>query len=398
MKKHLVRALAVIMALSMVFALAACGESAPATTESQSSESQTAPAETAAEEPAEAEGREWRGFHGWLEEDWDSKTPEYQFTGYWDMGDAEYGIAFSFLMNLYNDGSVLVNQFQAERSDYRYYGSWEKVEDPDGDELHINIVEESGGEIESLIDHKYSYVAYEESDGNFSFGYDFGIAGGQYFRVANVTGSAEVNYASIADFQAAAAEGAFVTAAEPAEGEEAAAAEGEEAAAEGEETAAGYTAKVVLGDQEFDASLVLNDETSATFTAAVAFECSYEKLGNAVILTLPGEPEGFQAQIWPAIEHVWVVNDEDMTMQGATAAYDASGLVLITFADGTMRVEFPEYSMARDGFTYELSEDGTTLTVTGTPDADAMGAFQQVWDGMGGETWTIDGNAAAKAE
>ena len=47
--------------------------------------------------------------------------------------------------------------------------------------------------------------------------------------------------------------------------------------------------------------------------------------------------------------------------------------------------------------TYVLSEDGKTLTVT-APDAEALGAFAQVWDAMGGETWNLDGTTATKAE
>ena len=85
-------------------------------------------------------------------------------------------------------------------------------------------------------------------------------------------------------------------------------------------------------------------------------------------------------------------------MEGAIATYSTeSGLSLILFADGTMRVEFPQYDMARDGFTYELSEDGTTLTVTGTPDEEAMGAFGQIWTAAGAAVWTIDGTTATPA-
>lgn len=384
MKKTFAKALTLALALVMVFTLAACGGD-PAASPSGSTGSSPTPSAGNSGDPAE-QTRNWTGFHGWLSEDFESKDINYQFTGYWDMGDPEYGIAFSFLMNLYSDGSVRVNQYQAERSDYTYFGSWEKVEDPDGDELNIKIVEETN-ESGELIDHKYSYTVYEEADGGFSFGYDFGIAAGQYFRVANLTGSAEVKYTTDS-FKAAADAGEFVVKSDE---------EPSENPGEDGETA-GYIAPVTMGDQQFDATLVLNNDTSASFTAAVTFECSYTKLGSTVVLSLPGEPEGFQAQIWPAVPHVWVVNDEDMTMKGATAAYDAAGLVLVTFDDGTMRVEFPQYSMARDGFTYELSEDGAALTVTATPDADAMGAFQQIWDGMGGTNWTIAGNTATKAE
>ena len=76
------------------------------------------------------------------------------------------------------------------------------------------------------------------------------------------------------------------------------------------------------------------------------------------------------------------------------ASYDAGGLVLVLLDDTNMKVEFPEYGMERDGFTYVL--DGNTLTVT-APSEDELGAFSQIWSAMGGETWTIDGNTATKA-
>ena len=76
------------------------------------------------------------------------------------------------------------------------------------------------------------------------------------------------------------------------------------------------------------------------------------------------------------------------------ASYDAGGLVLVLLDDTNMKVEFPEYDMERDGFTYVL--DGNTLTVT-APGEDVLGAFGQIWSAMGGETWTIDGNTATKA-
>lgn len=386
MKKALKKILALALALTMVFALASCGgDPKPSASTGSSSPSPSAGnSSDPGNNPGEAT-RNWTGFHGWLDEDFESKDVSYQFTGYWDMGDPEYGIAFSFLMNLYSDGSARINQY-GNNMDYRYFGSWEKVEDPDGDELNIKIVEETN-ESGELIDHKYSYTVYEESDGGFSFGYDFGIAAGQYFRVANLTGSKEVKYTTDS-FKTAADAGEFVVAMEQ-----------EPSDNSGEDgESAGYTAPVAMGDQQFDATLVLNDETNAAFTAAVTFDCTYEKFGSTVVLSLPGEPEGFQAQIWPAVPHIWVVNNEDMTMKGATAAYHADSLLLVTFEDGAMRVEFPQYSMARDGFTYELSEDGATLTVTSTPDAETMGGFQQIWDGAGGTSWTIDGSTAAKAE
>lgn len=77
------------------------------------------------------------------------------------------------------------------------------------------------------------------------------------------------------------------------------------------------------------------------------------------------------------------------------ASYEAGGLVLVLLDDTNMKVKYPEYGMERDGFTYVL--DGDTLTVT-APGEDVLGAFAQIWGAMGGETWTIDGNTAVKAE
>lgn len=374
--KKLINVLCVLLAAAMLFSLTACG--------SESAKPASVPTEGT---PAESAKKEWIGFHGWMGENWGAKSIDVQFTGYWDMGDPTYNIAFSFLMNLYDDMSVQIYQYANDHT-YRYFGDWELVEDPDGDELHIKIAEETN-EKNELIDHKYSYEIYEESDGGFSFGFDFGIAAGQYFRVVNMTGSRNVHYKTFDDFKKAADEGAFVVAAST-----------EETQATDDNTASadpvGYTCPVALGENGMTATLTLDDETDATLVAAVTFKCTYTKSGFTVVLEPVGELEGYQAQIWPAVPHVYVLNDEDMSMKGASAAYKAGDLLLVTFADGTMRVEFPQYSMARDGFAYELSEDGKTLTVTAIPDAEVMGAFQQIWDGLGSTEWVIDGNNATK--
>ena len=80
-------------------------------------------------------------------------------------------------------------------------------------------------------------------------------------------------------------------------------------------------------------------------------------------------------------------------MTAVKNVYDAGGLVLVALNDTDMKVMFPSYHMEREGFTYTVSEDGTTLTVT-APSEEEMGAFAQIWAGTGAENWTLDGNTA----
>ena len=61
--------------------------------------------------------------------------------------------------------------------------------------------------------------------------------------------------------------------------------------------------------------------------------------------------------------------------------------------DTDMKVMFPSYHMEREGFTYTVSEDGTSMTVT-APGEDVLGAFGQIWTASGAENWKLDGNTA----
>lgn len=159
-----------------------------------------------------------------------------------------------------------------------------------------------------------------------------------------------------------------------------------------------YAAKVDLGGQSFDATLVLNEDGTAAFTAAVTMNVKYTKVGKAVVLEQDGELEGYGAQIFPAVPHAWLLNDETKEMTALKGAYLVNGALAFYLTDDTaMTAEYVEYNFGKDGFTYVLSEDGKTLTVT-APDAEALGAFAQVWDAMGGETWNLDGTTATKAE
>lgn len=84
-------------------------------------------------------------------------------------------------------------------------------------------------------------------------------------------------------------------------------------------------------------------------------------------------------------------------MTGVKAVYEAGSLLLVCMNDTDMKVMFPSYKMERDGFTYTISEDGASMTVT-APGEDVLGAFGQIWTGSGAENWTIEGNTAAPVE
>ena len=157
-----------------------------------------------------------------------------------------------------------------------------------------------------------------------------------------------------------------------------------------------YTASIDMGGNPTTAELVLNGDGTAAFKVFTDFECTYKQIGDAVVLSVVGELEGYGAQIWPNVTHAFILN-EDHSMLPIVNAYDANGLALLLMDETTMKVQFPSYHMERDGFTYELSDDGATLTVTGTPDEEAMGAFGQIWAGSGAEKYTIDGNTATAA-
>jgi predicted small lipoprotein YifL len=156
-----------------------------------------------------------------------------------------------------------------------------------------------------------------------------------------------------------------------------------------------YTLAMDMGGNATTAELRLGDDGIGTLKVFMDIPVTYTRLGDAVILEADGELEGYAASIWENISHAFLLN-EDRSMLAIVNAWDADGLVLIALDETNMKVQFPAYSMERDGFTYTLSEDGTQLTVT-APDEETLGAFGQVWAGAGAENWTIDGNTAAKA-
>ena len=154
-----------------------------------------------------------------------------------------------------------------------------------------------------------------------------------------------------------------------------------------------YTVSVDLGGNTTTGELSLKDDGTATLKVFTEIPCTYEKIGSAVVLTPAAELEGYGAQIWMAVKHTYILN-EDHSMTGIVNAFDAGQLALLLLDETNMKVEFPAYGMSRDGFTYTLTDN--TLTVT-APDAETLGAFAQIWQGVGAENWTVDGNTATKA-
>lgn len=205
MKKQLSKLACLLMAAAMLLAMAACGptgdgQSTPTPTPAGDGSNTPAPTE----EPEDKyPTKDWTGFTGWTEENWDGKDISYQFTGSWSM-DGEYAMKYDVLINLYSDGSVLVDQYMVGGHSYTQYGQWIGADTEDGVELTLDtICEEPLNPGDDMVAYEYNYILYEESDGGFSFGYTINLAPGQYFRTADVKGSSAVTYNTVADFRAA---------------------------------------------------------------------------------------------------------------------------------------------------------------------------------------------------
>ena len=215
--KKLSKILAMVMAVALVLALAACGgdtnptpssnDTTPSTNNTTPSINNTTPSANNDTTPADAQPADttpafdWTTFEGWQEENWDAKEIAYQFSGSWEL--AEYNMNFNILVNLYKDGSAAIDQRNIlTSSSYWMYGYWSEENTQDGNEITFDtlyVVDLSGG----LAAHEYSYTLYEEADGNYSFAYTFGIAPGSYFRDADMVGGSTVTYATFEDFHAA---------------------------------------------------------------------------------------------------------------------------------------------------------------------------------------------------
>lgn len=183
---------AILLALVTVFALVACGQSAPA-------------AATEAKTEAKAETADWAHYKDWITTDW-NKAIAYQFTGHWDMGDPQYNIVYDFLINLYEDGSVCGKQAGYGGRAFTFYGFWTAEDTEDGKEVTLTMRKETplddAKTYDDLLDHKYTYTLYEESDGGFSFAFDFGIIPGEYMRTVDMAGNATVQFETLDAFLA----------------------------------------------------------------------------------------------------------------------------------------------------------------------------------------------------
>lgn len=200
MKKSLCKLVALLIVATMMCSLAACGgtqKSNPSTDE-KPTETQTVPA-TVSTETDDANQIDWSTYTDWMTTDWDSKSISYQFMGSWEL--PEYSYFYTILVNLYDDGSVLVDQRNtAFGSSYQQFGYWSEKKTDDGNEIAMDTLFCTPISGEELVAHEYHYDLYEESDGNYSFGYTFGITPGSFFRTADMTGSNEILYASLEDF------------------------------------------------------------------------------------------------------------------------------------------------------------------------------------------------------
>ena len=154
-----------------------------------------------------------------------------------------------------------------------------------------------------------------------------------------------------------------------------------------------YTgATIDLGGNMFDPSLVLNEDGTAVLTVAMGMTVKYEKVGNAVVLSqIEDAPlEGYAATIFGIVPNAWLLDEETKTMTGIKGAWTDGMKAFYAVDETTMTVALPAYGMSADGFTYEISEDGATMTVTAP--AELSAGFTQVWGGAGlAKTYTIDG-------
>lgn len=158
-------------------------------------------------------------------------------------------------------------------------------------------------------------------------------------------------------------------------------------------------ATIDLGGYTFDPTLALNADGTAVLNIAVSMNLKCEKIGNAVVLTENADAplEGYGAQIFQGVPHVWLLNDETKTMTALKGAWTDGLKAFYAVDETTMTVALPAYGMSAEGFTYELSEDGATLTVTAPEELSA--GFTQVWGGAGlTKTFTVDGSNVAEAQ
>ena len=311
----------------------------------------------------------------------------------------------AFLLNLNEDGTSVADKYMFANCDASdaatnptyttsyMSGTWKEVEKDGVECLQIKLayVDDAGNESNAQTAYAYDVA------GVYSFDLTFPVVPGMsYTRVASMEGKEGQTYADAnafiqaykQEFTAPESVGTFTdatnngTAYLQADGTLLLYA-GYDKFADGKWALADGAISITLNDEAVDVTM---DGNKATFTAerdmgegnttSFTFVCedisalSAPEAGAQTPAQAPAEAEGI-------------------------ATYEAGDLELVLLDDTNMKVKYPAYGMERDGFTYVL--DGDTLTVT-APSEDVMGAFAQIWAGVGAEKWTISGNTATKAE
>lgn len=330
----------------------------------------------------------------------------YQFWGtYEEDGENASMLNAAFLLNLNEDGTSVADKYMFANYDASdaatnptytasyMSGTWKEVEKDGVECLQIKLayVDDAGNESNAQTAYAYDVA------GVYSFDLTFPVVPGMsYTRVASMEGKEGQTYADAnafiqaykQEFTAPESVGTFTdatnnaTAYLQADGTLLLYA-GYDKFAEGKWALADGAISITLNDEAVDVTM---DGNKATFTAerdmgegnttSFTFVCddisalSAPEAGAEAPAQAPAEAEGI-------------------------ATYEAGDLELVLLDDTNMKVKYPAYGMERDGFTYVL--DGDTLTVT-APSEDVMGAFGQIWAGVGAEKWTISGNTATKAE
>ena len=330
----------------------------------------------------------------------------YQFWGtYEENGENASMLNAAFLLNLNEDGTSVADKYMFANCDASdaatnptyttsyMSGTWKEVEKDGVECLQIKLayVDDAGNESNAQTAYAYDVA------GVYSFDLTFPVVPGMsYTRVASMEGKEGQTYADAnafiqaykQEFTAPESVGTFTdatnngTAYLQADGTLLLYA-GYDKFADGKWALADGAISITLNDEAVDVTM---DGNKATFTAerdmgegnttSFTFVCedisalSAPEAGAQTPAQAPAEAEGI-------------------------ATYEAGDLELVLLDDANMKVKYPAYGMERDGFTYVL--DGDTLTVT-APSEDVMGAFAQIWAGVGAEKWTISGNTATKAE
>lgn len=330
----------------------------------------------------------------------------YQFWGtYEENGENASMLNAAFLLNLNEDGTSVADKYMFANCDASdaatnptyttsyMSGTWKEVEKDGVECLQIKLayVDDAGNESNAQTAYAYDVA------GVYSFDLTFPVVPGMsYTRVASMEGKEGQTYADAnafiqaykQEFTAPESVGTFTdatnngTAYLQTDGTLLLYA-GYDKFADGKWALADGAISITLNDEAVDVTM---DGNKATFTAerdmgegnttSFTFVCedisalSAPEAGAQTPAQAPAEAEGI-------------------------ATYEAGDLELVLLDDTNMKVKYPAYGMERDGFTYVL--DGDTLTVT-APSEDVMGAFAQIWAGVGAEKWTISGNTATKAE